>query len=81
MSKPYRPPSEHEYELMGRIIGTGDQVVIYYNHTTLRVEVYIEKFEDSMTKIVKLALSIEETKNLIALLEKSKNRNNDKTGD
>ena len=34
-----------------------------------------------MTKIVKLALSIEETKNLIALLEKSTNRNNDKTGD
>ena len=34
-----------------------------------------------MTKIVKLALSIEETKNLIALLEKSTNRNNDKAGD
>ena len=57
MTNTYEPQSEHEYELIGRIKGTGDQVVVYYNHTTLRVEVYVEKFEDSMTKIVKLALS------------------------
>jgi hypothetical protein len=70
MTNTYEPQSEHEYELIGRI-GTGDQVVVYFNHTTLRVEVYIEKFEDSMTRIVKLALSIEETKKLVELLEKS----------
>ena len=73
----YEPQSEHEYELIGRITGTGDQVVVYYNHTTLRVEIYIEKFEDSLTRIVKLALSIEETKKLVELLEKSTIRNND----
>jgi hypothetical protein len=43
MTNTYEPPSEHEYELVGRITGTGDQVVIYYNHTTLRVEGYTEK--------------------------------------
>jgi hypothetical protein len=75
MTNTYEPQSEHEYELIGRITGTGDQVVIYYNQTTLRVEVYIEKFEDSMTKIVKLALSVEETKKLGELLEKSTIRN------
>ncbi len=42
-----------------------------------RVEVHIEKFEDSMTKIVKLELSLEETKKLVELLEKSTIRNND----
>ena len=42
-----------------------------------RVEVYIEKFEDSMTKIVKLELSLEESKKLVELLEKSTIRNND----
>lgn len=77
MTNTYEPQSEHEYELIGRIKGTGDQVVVYYNHTTLRVEVYIEKFEDTVTKIVKLALSIEETKKLVKLLEKSTIRNND----
>jgi hypothetical protein len=71
MTNAYEPQSEHEYEQIGRIRGTGDQVVVYYNHTTLRVEIYIEKFEDSLTRIVKLALSIEETKKLVELLEKS----------
>jgi hypothetical protein len=75
MTNTYEPQSEHEYELIGRITGTGDQVVVYYNQTTLRVEVYIEKFEDSTTKIVKLALSVEETKKLGELLEKSTIRN------
>jgi hypothetical protein len=42
MTNAYEPQSEHEYELIGRITGTGDQVVVYYNHTTLRVEIYIE---------------------------------------
>jgi hypothetical protein len=50
---------------------------LYYDHTTLRVEVYIEKLENSMTKIVKLTLSIEETKKLVELLEKSTIRKND----
>ena len=77
MTNTYEPRSEHEYELIGRIKGTGDQVVVYYNHTTLRVEVYIEKFEDTVTKIVKLALSIEKTKKLVELLEKLTIRNND----
>ena len=75
MTNAYEPQSEHEYELIGRIKGTGDQVVVYYNHTTLRVEIY--KFEDSLTRIVKLALSIEETKKLVELLKKSTIRNND----
>lgn len=42
MTNAYKPQSEHEYELIGRITGKGDQVAVYYNHTTLRVEVYIE---------------------------------------
>jgi hypothetical protein len=54
MTNTYEPKSENEYELIGRITGLGDQVVIYYNHTTLRVEVYTQKLEDSMIKIVKL---------------------------
>ncbi len=78
MTNAYEPQSEHEYELIGKITGTGDQVVVYYNHTTLRVEIYIEKFED-LTRIVKLALSIEETKKLVELLEKSTIRNNDES--
>ena len=81
MTNTYEPPSENEYELIGRVTGTGNQVVIYYNHTTLRVEVYIEKFEDSMIKVVKLALDIEETKKLIKLLEKSTIINLDKVLD
>jgi hypothetical protein len=42
-----------------------------------RVEAKIEKFEDSKTKIVKLELTLEETKKLVELLEKSTIRNND----
>lgn len=37
MTNAYEPQSEHEYELIGSITGTGDQVVVYYNHTPLRV--------------------------------------------
>jgi len=77
MTDTYDSQSEHEYELLGRIKGKADQVVVYYDHTTLRVEVYIEKLENSMTKIVKLTLSIEETKKLVELLEKSTIRKND----
>ena len=73
----YEPQSEHEYELIGRITGKGDQVALNYKHTTHRDELYIEKFDDSMTKIVKLALSIEETKKLVEFLQKSTIRNND----
>jgi hypothetical protein len=85
MADSYDLLSEHEYELIGRIRSLdrsdkGDQVVIYYNYTTLKVEVYVEKFENSVTKIVKLTLSIEETKKLIELLEKTIGKNNDHEG-
>jgi hypothetical protein len=42
MTNTYDSQSEHEYELLGRVKGKADQVVVYYDHTTLRVEVYIE---------------------------------------
>jgi hypothetical protein len=85
MADSYDPQSEHEYELIGRIrsldrLDKGDQVVIYYNYTTLKVEVYVEKFENSVTKMVKLTLSKEETKKLIELLEKTIGKNNDHEG-
>jgi hypothetical protein len=53
--------------------------IIITLHSGLRV--IPKKLEDSMTKIVKLALYIEETKKLIELLEKSTIRNNDKVRD
>ncbi|MGH9925548.1 MAG: hypothetical protein ACRD5B_09240 [Nitrososphaeraceae archaeon] len=37
MTNTYDSQSEHEYELLGRIKGKADQVVVYYDHTTLRV--------------------------------------------
>lgn len=78
MTSTYEPQSEHEYELIGNIKGIGDQAVVYYNHTTRRVEIYMEKFEDSM-EIVKLMLSIEETRELVELLKKITIKNNNES--
>jgi hypothetical protein len=63
MTSSYDPQSEHDYGLIGSIRRIGDQVVVYYNHTTLRVEIYIGKFEGS-TEIVKIVLSVDEAREL-----------------
>lgn len=68
--------SENKLDRIGRIrtlktLEKGDQVVVYYNITTLNIEVYVEKFENSMSEKARLILSMDETKQLINLLEKS----------
>ena len=68
--------SNNKLERIGRIrtlktLEKGDQVVVYYNITTLNIEVHVEKFEHSMTEKTDLILSMDETKQLINLLEKS----------
>ena len=78
MTSSYEPQSEHDYELIGSIRRIGDQVVVYYNHTTLRVEVYIGKFEGS-TEIVKLVFSIDEARELVEILKQPTIRNKDES--
>ena len=51
---------------------------MYYNHTTLRVEVYIGKFEGS-TEIVKLVFSIDEARELVEILKQPTIRNKDES--
>jgi hypothetical protein len=68
--------SENKLERIGRIrtlktLEKGNQVVVYYNITTLNIEVHVEKFDNSMTEKTELVLSVNETKQLINLLEKS----------
>jgi hypothetical protein len=70
------PLSEHEIERVGRIrtlksLEIGNQVEIYYNHSTLLIELHIKKFENSLTETAKLTLSMNETRQLIELLDKS----------
>ena len=79
MISTYEPQSEHEYELIGSIKGIGDRAVAYYNHTTMRIEIYIEKFEDSM-EIIKLVLSLEEARELVELLKQAIIRSNGNEG-
>jgi hypothetical protein len=68
--------SEHEIERVGRIrtlksLEIGNQVEIYYNHSTLSIELHIKKFDNSLTETAKLAFSMYETRQLIELLDKS----------
>jgi hypothetical protein len=76
MISTYEPQSEHEYELLGSIKGIGDRAVAYYNHTTMRIEIYIEKFEE----IIKLVLSLEEARELVELLKQAIIRSNSNEG-
>ena len=67
---------EHEIERVGRIrtlksLEIGNQVEIYYNHSTLLIELHIKKFEKTLTETAKLSLSMTETRQLIELLDKS----------
>lgn len=76
MISTYEPQSEHEYELLGSIKGIGDRAVAYYNHTMMRIEIYIEKFEE----IIKLVLSLEEARELVELLKQAIIRSNSNEG-
>jgi hypothetical protein len=56
------------------------RIMLHLFEVDVDCEVYVEKFENSVTKMVKLTLSIEETKKLIELLEKTIGKNNDHEG-